>query len=64
MELKFKVTCRLAYFKVNNWDFLQIGVEFEETTPDGRDVTAICTLDNGKLVTVQTAKKSGQKSTR
>ena len=47
-----------------NLDSLQIGVEFEETTPDGRDVTAICTLDNGKLVTVQTAKKSGQKSTR
>ena len=48
MELKFK-----------------IGEEFDETTPDGRDVTAIVTLENGnQFVSVQTAKKEGQKSTR
>merc|ERR1712114_160917 len=48
MELKFK-----------------IGEEFDETTPDGRDVTAIVTLENGnQFVSVQTAKKDGQKSTK
>jgi len=38
--------------------------EFEETTPDGRDVTAKVTFEDGKIVTVQKAKKEGQKSTR
>merc|ERR1712066_465722 len=42
----------------------KVGVEFEETTPDGRDVTAIVKYEGGKIVTVQTAKKTGQKSTR
>merc|ERR1711887_19463 len=42
----------------------KIGVEFEETTPDGRDVTAVVKYEGGKIVTVQNAKKSGQKSTR
>merc|ERR1712179_311264 len=42
----------------------RIGVEFEETTPDGRDVTAVVQYEGGKIVTVQSAKKSGQKSTR
>ena len=43
---------------------LQIGEEFDETTPDGRDVTAKVTLDGNKLVTEQKAKKDGQKSTK
>ena len=43
---------------------VQLGEEFQETTPDGRDVTALVTFDGGKLVTVQTARKPGQKSTR
>merc|ERR1712083_896897 len=36
----------------------------EETAPDGRDVKAVVNFEGGKLVTVQKAKKSGQKSTR
>ena len=62
MELKFKVI-----WKVLNWYWLlytQIGVEFEESTPDGRDVKAIVNFEGGKIVTVQKAKKAGQKSTR
>merc|ERR1712115_107344 len=38
--------------------------EFEETTPDGREVTAKVTFEDGKIVTVQKAKKEGQKSTK
>jgi hypothetical protein len=40
------------------------GEEFDETTPDGRETKAIVTFEDGKIVTVQTAKKAGQKSTR
>merc|ERR1712088_162938 len=42
----------------------KLGEEFDETTPDGREVTAVVNLEGGKLVTVQKAKKEGQKSTR
>merc|ERR1712215_456648 len=42
----------------------KLGEEFEETTPDGREVTAVVNLEGGKIVTVQKAKKEGQKSTR
>merc|ERR1711982_232640 len=42
----------------------KIGEEFDETTPDGREVKALVTFENGKIVTVQKAKKEGQKSTR
>lgn len=42
----------------------QLGEEFEETTPDGRDVRAIVTLEGNKLISVQKAKKAGQQSTR
>merc|ERR1719187_2726577 len=42
----------------------KIGEEFDETTPDGREVKALVTFENGKIVTVQTAKKEGQKSTK
>ncbi len=38
--------------------------EFEESTPDGREVKAVVKRDGNKLVSVQTAKKEGQKSTR
>ena len=44
--------------------FTQLGEPFDETTPDGREVTAVCTLEGGKIVSVQKAKKEGQKSTR
>merc|ERR1712228_374609 len=40
----------------------KLGEPFDETTPDGRDVTA--TVEDGKIVTVQKAKKEGQKSTK
>merc|ERR1712154_394985 len=42
----------------------KIGEEFDETTPDGRDVTAIVTLEGNSFVSVQKAKKDGQKSTK
>merc|ERR1712180_282525 len=42
----------------------KLGEEFDETTPDGRDVTAVVNLEGGKIVTVQKAKKEGQKSTK
>ena len=42
----------------------KLGEEFEETTPDGRDVKAIVTLEGNKLISVQKAKKEGQQSTR
>merc|ERR1712106_319149 len=42
----------------------KVGEEFDESTPDGREVKALVTFDNGKIVTVQTAKKEGQKSTK
>ena len=42
----------------------EIGKEFEETTADGREVTACVTLEGNKFVTVQKAKKAGEKSTK
>ena len=42
----------------------EIGKEFEETTADGREVTACVSLEGNKLVTVQKAKKGGEKSTK
>merc|ERR1711994_257188 len=42
----------------------KLGEKFEETTPDGREVEAIVTHEDNKFVSVQTAKKAGQKSTK
>merc|ERR1712096_525391 len=42
----------------------KLGEEFDETTPDGREVDATVTFEDGKIVSVQKAKKEGQKSTR
>jgi fatty acid-binding protein 3 len=42
----------------------ELGKEFEETTADGREVTAVVTLEGNKLITVQKAKKAGEKSTK
>merc|ERR1712156_171822 len=42
----------------------KLGEPFDETTPDGRDVTATVTFEDGKIVTVQKDKKEGQKSTK
>eukprot|EP00090_Calanus_glacialis_P007134 TRINITY_DN15600_c0_g1_i1.p1 TRINITY_DN15600_c0_g1~~TRINITY_DN15600_c0_g1_i1.p1 ORF type:complete len:138 (+),score=32.73 TRINITY_DN15600_c0_g1_i1:71-484(+) len=42
----------------------KLGEKFDEHTTDGRDTSTVVNVDNGKIVTVQTAKKAGQKSTR
>merc|ERR1712096_192909 len=42
----------------------KLGEEFDETTPDGREVSAVVSFEDGKIVTVQKAKKDGQKSTK
>merc|ERR1712179_304268 len=42
----------------------KLGEEFDETTPDGREVRATVTFEDGKIVCVQKAKKEGQKSTK
>merc|ERR1712212_188029 len=42
----------------------KLGEQFDETTPDGREVSAVVNLDSGKIVTVQEAKKDGEKSTK
>ena len=42
----------------------KLGEPFDETTADGREVTSVILLEDGKLVSVQTAKKPGVKSTR
>ena len=42
----------------------KLGEPFNETTADGREVTSAILLEDGKLVSVQTAKKPGVKSTR
>merc|ERR1712128_259120 len=42
----------------------KLGEPFDETTPDGREVVATVTCEDGKIVIVQKAKKDGQKSTR
>merc|ERR1719167_925308 len=42
----------------------KLGEEFDETTPDGREVKATVTFEDGKIVCVQKAKKGGQKSTK
>lgn len=42
----------------------KLGVEFEEKTPDGREVTAIVTKEGDTFVSIQTAKKEGEKSTK
>ena len=42
----------------------KLGVEFEEKTPDGREVTAIVTKEGDNFISIQTAKKEGEKSTK
>merc|ERR1712215_252457 len=42
----------------------KLGEPFDETTPDGRDVVATVTFEGGKILSVQKAKKEGQKSTK
>jgi len=42
----------------------EVGKEFDETTADGRDVTALVTVEDNKFICTQKAKKDGQKSTK
>jgi len=42
----------------------KLNEEFEESTPDGRQVKSLVTFEDGKIVCVQTAIKEGQKSTK
>jgi len=41
----------------------KLGEEFEETTPDGRVVKSVITLEDGKLIHKQKAIKEGDKDT-
>ena len=41
----------------------KLGEKFDESTPDGREVSSLATFADGKLTIVQTAKKAGEKST-
>merc|ERR1712080_241168 len=42
----------------------KLGEEMDETTAGGREVKSLCTFENGKIVTVQTAKNPKHKSTK
>ena len=42
----------------------KLNQEFDESTPDGRDVRALATMEDGKIVMVQKAKSEKQKSTK
>ena len=42
----------------------KLGEEFDEKSPDGRDVRAIVTKEGDSFVSTQTAKKDGEKSTK
>ena len=41
----------------------KLGEEFDEKTPDGREVTSIVTREGNKLICKQTAKNEGEAST-
>ena len=55
MLKSMELSCAEAKFK--------LGEEYEETTADGRAVRSITTIEGDKMITVQTAKKDGEKST-
>ena len=42
----------------------KLGEEFDEKAPDGRDVKAVVTKEGDKFISVQNAKKEGEKSTK
>merc|ERR1712055_1112758 len=42
----------------------KLGEPFDETTPDGREVTATVTVEDNKFICEQKAKKPDQKSTK
>merc|ERR1711950_56094 len=59
-EWLFKTSTTLKTMELK----FKLGVEFEEKTPDGREVTAIVTKEGDTFVSIQTAKKEGEKSTK
>merc|ERR1712114_90070 len=42
----------------------KLGEPFDETTPDGREVTGLANIEDGKLVITQKAKKEGALSSK
>ena len=42
----------------------KLGEEFDEKTPDGREVTAKVTKEGDSFISIQNAKKAGEKSTK
>merc|ERR1712083_1202775 len=42
----------------------KLGEEFDEKSPDGREVRAIVTKEGDSFISIQTAKKEGEKSTK
>merc|ERR1712112_568608 len=42
----------------------KLGEPFDETTPDGREVTGLANIEDGKLVITQKAKKEGVLSSK
>ena len=43
---------------------VQLNEPFDESTPDGREVTTVVTFENSRFITVQTAKNKEEKSTK
>ena len=42
----------------------KLGEEFDEKSPDGREVTAKVTKEGDSFISIQNAKKAGEKSTK
>ena len=59
-EWTIKTTSALKSFSRT----FKLGEPFDEITADGREVSSVIRLEDGKIVSVQTAKKKGVKSTR
>ncbi|KAL3984917.1 Lipocalin / cytosolic fatty-acid binding family protein [Acanthocheilonema viteae] len=59
---KWKIVSQSS-FKKHVWEF-ELGEEFTETTPDGRQVKSKFFLEGDVLVQLETAIKTGDKSSR
>ena len=57
--ISFKTSTMLKSMELK----FKLGEEFDEKSPDGRDVKAIVTQEGDKFISVQTAKKESEKST-
>ena len=58
VELKFKVTNAENIICSNYHNYSQLGEKFDETTPDGRQVSSLATFDGGKLTIKQVTGQS------